>query len=224
MDITEIIAASREAVRMYCNGDTSQLRELAAPSCKWWCFADLSHVSEPPPLQMQASKFLADAVQIGDAGCVVTVTAIGTDGGNDLRAVLCWSEIEKKALIVMCQLVCISQNMPTSRLSVRTVQKTQIMLELSQIMWIESNGRHSVLHLTDGLCNSIESISRLTQRYPNVFLRCHSSYLVNPAYVCTIARFKLEMADGTQIPVPEKKYYGVKRWLTERSFPSKTVL
>lgn len=67
-------------------------------------------------------------------------------------------------------------------------------------------GKHSVLHTEDGCVEVNASITRLEKQYGHIFLRCHQSYLVNPAYIRNIKRFKLTLDDGTELPVPEKKY------------------
>ena len=55
----------------------------------------------------------------------------------------------------------------------------------------------------------------LEKRFPDYFLRCHQSYLINPDFASSIERFKLTMSDGFVIPIPEKKYTQVKRLLLD---------
>ena len=76
------------------------------------------------------------------------------------------------------------------------------------IQWIEAarGGTHSVVHATDEAIEVRSPVSELAQRYDHLFLRCHTSYLVNPNYIRSIRRFKVTMADGTELPIPEKKY------------------
>lgn len=49
------------------------------------------------------------------------------------------------------------------------------------------------------------------QRYPDLLMRIHASYLINPAHVIRIERFAVTLTDGTRLPVPEKKYTDIKR-------------
>ncbi len=68
-------------------------------------------------------------------------------------------------------------------------------------------GRHSVIHTTDGTtAEVIATISALEKKYGHLFLRCHQSFLINPEYIQNIRRFKLTLYDGTELPIPEKKY------------------
>ena len=77
------------------------------------------------------------------------------------------------------------------------------------VVYIEAahESRHSILHIVDGEAVEVmTSISALEKRYGQLFLRCHQSYLVNPVYIQNIRRFKLTLSDGTELPIPEKKY------------------
>lgn len=85
------------------------------------------------------------------------------------------------------------------------------------ILWIEtiSSTRKSLVHTGNKVIKVTESLSKIENDYPDIFLRVHIGYLVNPYYVCNIRRFKLTMTDGTEIPVPEKKYTRIKKIVTE---------
>ena len=67
-------------------------------------------------------------------------------------------------------------------------------------------GKHSVLVTAEGEVEVMATVSALEKRYGRLFLRCHQSYLVNPLYIRNICRFKLTLTDGTELPIPEKKY------------------
>lgn len=47
------------------------------------------------------------------------------------------------------------------------------------------------------------------------FLRLHRSYVVNLSYVKMFGRYTVKMADGQEIPIPEKKYMQIKKLLSE---------
>lgn len=77
------------------------------------------------------------------------------------------------------------------------------------IYWIEAinSGKHSVLHtVNDDDVEVILSVASIEKDYPHLFLRCHQSFLINPHYLRNIRRFKVTLTDGTELPVPEKKY------------------
>lgn len=87
-----------------------------------------------------------------------------------------------------------------------------------QIIYMESIGNHTNIHMDSQIFECTERLSSINKRITDGFLRCHSGYLVNPLYVKSIERFSLTMADGKKIPVPEKKYTTVKAMLLKSGF------
>lgn len=71
-------------------------------------------------------------------------------------------------------------------------------------------GKHSVVYTDDGAVEVLSAIKDIEKLYSRLFLRCHQSYLVNPLYIRSIRRFKLTLTDGTELPIPEKKYTAFK--------------
>ena len=53
----------------------------------------------------------------------------------------------------------------------------------------------------------------IEKNYPNAFLRCHTSYLVNPCYVKGVKRFSVLMDDGSDIPISQKRFATFKKVL-----------
>ena len=76
------------------------------------------------------------------------------------------------------------------------------------VTYIESDSakKHCVIHAKTGDVTVQAGIGDIERRFPGLFVRCHQSYLVNPNYIRTIRRFTVTLADGTELPVPEKKY------------------
>lgn len=76
------------------------------------------------------------------------------------------------------------------------------------VLYIESahGGKHSILHNEDDTVEVMLTIAAIEKKYGHLFLRCHQSYLVNPKHIENICRFKVTLTDGTELPVPEKKY------------------
>ena len=81
------------------------------------------------------------------------------------------------------------------------------------IYWIEasSGGKHSILHTANSEIEILSSVASLEKQFPNLYLRCHQSYLINPHYLRNIKRFQVTLTDGTVLPVPEKKYTAFKK-------------
>lgn len=76
------------------------------------------------------------------------------------------------------------------------------------IIWIETaaSGKHSILHTSKTSMEVMSPVSKLEKQYAPLFLRCHQSFLVNPHYIRAIRRFKVELTNGEELPIPEKKY------------------
>lgn len=83
------------------------------------------------------------------------------------------------------------------------------------ILYIEGDAakKRSVIHAQTGDTAVRISLSEIETRYPKLFLRCHQSYLVNPNYIRHVRRFCLVLANGTELPIPEKKYTAFKAQL-----------
>ena len=81
------------------------------------------------------------------------------------------------------------------------------------IMWIETarGGKHSVLHTLDGPVEILTTVSGVARQFPQLFLRFHQSYLVNPHYIRNIRRFQVTLTDGTTLPIPEKRFTAFRR-------------
>lgn len=85
----------------------------------------------------------------------------------------------------------------------------------SHILYIETVKRSGKLqiHTEIGTVTIHETLSGFEEKYPGLLLRIHSGYLLNPAHVRNIRRFTVTLSDGTELPIPEKKYTQVKELL-----------
>ena len=109
-------------------------------------------------------------------------------------------------------------NQPSStsegvRMVFHGIDNSDYYLSSSSILWIGTTGntRHCNVHTTRETIEVIATTSSIEQEYPDALLRCHTSYLVNPSYIKNIRRFTVTMEDGTELPIPEKKYTAFKK-------------
>lgn len=88
---------------------------------------------------------------------------------------------------------------------------------VTDILYIESagSGRRSIVHTTLAVIESKERLSDFENRYPKQFFRAHASYLINPMHVRIVTRRGVQLANGEEIPVPEKKSTRFKNDLKE---------
>lgn len=104
----------------------------------------------------------------------------------------------------------------SERVQIKSINKALLFLNSRQILYAETARSHTVIHTVEGDYESVESLQTLMNRYPELFVRCHASYLVNPQYVSEIWRFRIRLQNGIELPVPEKKYMAVKTELRKR--------
>ena len=104
----------------------------------------------------------------------------------------------------------------TRRVCLRGCGHTTIYLDASDVIFAESKGAHALVHTTRGTLEAAETLSAIARRYPALFVRCHASYLVNPTAVRGVERCRATLADGSVVPIPEKRYTAVRRELAER--------
>ena len=103
------------------------------------------------------------------------------------------------------------------RIYFRGADRADYYLLADAIQWAESTAgsRHAVLHLGDEAIEVTASVQSIEKAYPEAFVRCHVCYLVNLRYVTQVKRFKAVLADGSELPIPEKTYTAFKQRVKE---------
>lgn len=106
---------------------------------------------------------------------------------------------------------------PTRYLVVKDEMKQTYRIPINRLLYIETMKRSAKLciHTTTEEIVVNGTLPQLEQDYPGDLLRIHASYMVNPDCVTRIERFAVTLTDGTRLPVPEKKYTGIKRHILE---------
>lgn len=106
----------------------------------------------------------------------------------------------------------------SERIHLHGADKSDCFFLSDSIQWAESarGGKHSVVHTPGEAVEVRAPIAALARSYGHLFLRCHASYLVNPHYVRSVRRFRVTMTDGTELPIPERKYTAFRKQLDER--------
>lgn len=85
------------------------------------------------------------------------------------------------------------------------------------ILYIEAEGKRSIVHCLESQFPISSLISEVAKQMPGTFLRVHRSYLVNTAHISGMRKFTLELSDGTEIPIPERRYGEVRREIALRA-------
>lgn len=97
------------------------------------------------------------------------------------------------------------------KLSVCDVNGSLIFLQMSDVMFISALGKETVVRTLTDCIFAKNSIKELAQQTQDCFVMTHRSYLVNPQYITAIRRYAITMQDGTELPVPRKKYDEIRR-------------
>lgn len=165
------------------------------------------------------------------------------DGGTnrvDQCICLSWVDCESAPRIILCHIsnaiaydgrdhiyplnyeakygqdIMLSADPRSGRICVQGLCRATLYLEWDSVTHAESHGTHTIIHTTTDDYESVETLSAIAHRYGKLFVRCHASYLVNPAFVHSVTRFKVTLEDGKELPIPEKKYARVRELLAER--------
>lgn len=80
----------------------------------------------------------------------------------------------------------------------------------ADIISVSANGKHCCVQTLHGDHNAKMSISEMRSKLGEEFVAVHRSHLVNVHYVAAIKPYCIEMADGRQVPVPQRRYTHVR--------------
>ena len=79
-------------------------------------------------------------------------------------------------------------------------------LQNLEILYVAAAGKFSILHLVDGTEVKIDSsLGKFMEQCGSDYLQVHRSYSINPQYVQIVETGRIQMMDGSVIPVAVKK-------------------
>lgn len=86
----------------------------------------------------------------------------------------------------------------------------------SEVLYVMACGRGSAIYTLSGQeIRANMSISDFLEAAGESFIVVHRSYAVNKGYISCIRQYEIVMADGSQVPVPVKKYREIRESLAE---------
>ena len=80
-----------------------------------------------------------------------------------------------------------------------------IFVDPNEIVYAESAGKRSVVHLRDRQVTASVLLRELCEMLPDQFVRTNRFYVVNVRYVQGVGRDGILFATGEQIPIPERR-------------------
>ena len=81
----------------------------------------------------------------------------------------------------------------------------------NEVMYVEAEGRNSLLHCYTKTIRIGEGISSVQEKFGPSFVRLHRSYLINALYVDKISGKGAVMSDGSILPVPARRLSDLKK-------------
>lgn len=87
---------------------------------------------------------------------------------------------------------------------------------LKSIKYIETSDRRTIIHTEDGDIISQKQLKEHELRLPEkVFVRCHTSYIVNLGYFHSLEGNDIRLITGEKIPVSRNRKAAVTQWVME---------
>ena len=106
------------------------------------------------------------------------------------------------------------------KIKVRGKGNSAFYISESQIVYISNSDHYATIHTINSDFECANSLSELEKEMPSYFVRCHISYMINPMFVKSIKRFQIDLENGVQIRIPEKKYTAIRDAINTRLYKS----
>ena len=97
---------------------------------------------------------------------------------------------------------------------VKSVNEDCYFLDEDEILYVEANHNHVIWHCDRKEITANDSLQRLEMELSDRFIRIQRGYLVNKDFVKCIRRCEAVMRNGEILPIPSKKYVGIKKKMT----------
>ena len=85
----------------------------------------------------------------------------------------------------------------------------------SEILYATSDGRNTLIRCVSGDIRARLSISVFTENAGDGFLLIHRCYAVNISHIALLKPYVVVLSDGSEIPVPVKRYSDIKNKLSK---------
>ena len=79
-------------------------------------------------------------------------------------------------------------------------------IDYNDIIFLESKGHSLVIHTGSGVCHEMNGkLDDIETGFPDNFIRCHKSYLVNMSHINTVLSDDIILTNGDRIPISRRK-------------------
>jgi DNA-binding LytR/AlgR family response regulator len=80
-----------------------------------------------------------------------------------------------------------------------------VRLRFSEILYCESEKRLVFFHLQGATYSTYAKLSDIEKDFPQDFVRCHQSFLVNIRIVRRVGKEEIELTDGCLLPISQRR-------------------
>lgn len=85
-----------------------------------------------------------------------------------------------------------------------------VLIPPRSIAYLESHLRKVCIHAADGVYETYSTLSKMEERLPRSFIRCHKSFLVNIDCAKKLERDRILLNSGEHVPVSQRHRKGVR--------------
>lgn len=104
---------------------------------------------------------------------------------------------------------------PADRMIITDMDDCTRFISRSSILYVTSDGRNSQIHCLNGDISARLSISAFLDSAGSNFVLIHRCYAVNLDHITLLKPYCVVLSDGSELPIPVKRYSDVKQKLTE---------
>lgn len=83
-----------------------------------------------------------------------------------------------------------------------------IVVNKDDIMYVESNRRKKVIHMTDSIIEIYSTMNNLRHLLGDGFYQCHRGFIVNMAYILEYTSDSIKISNGELVYMSKDKYSG----------------
>lgn len=107
----------------------------------------------------------------------------------------------------------IQQVTNTKKVVLEDINGVTRFLSESDVIYAEADNKHTLIHTVQETFCAKSSITQFDERTGPDFVSIHRSFVVNMNFVSKIKRYFLILTDGSEIPIPAKKYNAIRQIL-----------
>jgi len=114
--------------------------------------------------------------------------------------------VDEKKLYDVLNKISLEISKNTEPILIRTKQNILVKIDMNSIIYIEAIAHDTKIYTTDGIYDAKESITDISDKLNDGFLRCQRSFIAGFNFIRCITRKEIILEDGTAIPMSRNLY------------------